>query len=67
MHPLPNLRAVNLVVHGLLGEGVSAGTRFDPQAKGLAEWLRSRHLDVPVALLDDPAVRVPSGPTEEPS
>ncbi len=64
VHPLPNLRAVNVVLHGLLGEGVSSGTRFDPQAKGLAEWLRSRHVDVPVALLEDPAARVP---TEEPA
>jgi hypothetical protein len=49
--PLPNLRAVNVVVHGLLGEGVAASTRFDPQAKGLGEYLRSRHVDIPVSLL----------------
>jgi hypothetical protein len=47
-----NLRAVNFVIHGLLGEGVSSSTRLDPQAKGLGEWLRSRHVDIPVALLD---------------
>jgi hypothetical protein len=29
-------------VHGLLGEGVASSTRFDPQAKGLGEYLRSR-------------------------
>jgi Acyclic terpene utilisation family protein AtuA len=40
-YPLPNLRAVNFVIRGLLGEGVSASTRFDPQAKALGEWLRS--------------------------
>ncbi|MCU1674721.1 MAG: exopolyphosphatase [Frankiales bacterium] len=51
VHPLPNLRAVNVVVHGLLGEGVASSTRFDPQAKGLGEYLRSRYVDVPVALL----------------
>jgi hypothetical protein len=51
LHPLPNLRAVNVVVHGLLEEGVAASTRFDPQAKGLAEYLRSRYVDVPVSLL----------------
>ncbi|GDY28820.1 acyclic terpene utilization AtuA family protein [Gandjariella thermophila] len=51
-HLLPNLRAVNFVVHGLLGDGVAASTRFDPQAKALGEWLRSRHVDVPVSLLD---------------
>ncbi|MGW2637500.1 acyclic terpene utilization AtuA family protein [Streptomyces sp. NPDC001348] len=50
-HPLPNLRAVNFVVEGLLGEGVAAQHRFDPQAKALGEWLRSRHLDIPEALL----------------
>ncbi|TAL22878.1 MAG: DUF1446 domain-containing protein [Frankiales bacterium] len=51
LHPLPNLRAVNVVVHGLLGEGVASSTRFDPQAKGLGEYLRSRHVDVPTTLL----------------
>jgi hypothetical protein len=51
IHPLPNLRAVNVVVVGLLGEGVAASTRFDPQAKGLGEYLRSRHVDIPVTLL----------------
>jgi hypothetical protein len=50
-YPLPNLRAVNFVVRGLLGEGVSASTRLDPQAKSLGEFLRARLVDVPVALL----------------
>ncbi|MEV6212977.1 acyclic terpene utilization AtuA family protein [Kitasatospora sp. NPDC051914] len=50
-HLLPNLRAVNFTVAGLLGEGVAAQARFDPQAKALGEWLRSRHLDIPEALL----------------
>ncbi|MFF3491345.1 acyclic terpene utilization AtuA family protein [Streptomyces sp. NPDC002795] len=50
-HQLPHLRALNFHVTGLLGEGVAAQHRFDPQAKGLAEWLRSRHLDIPEALL----------------
>jgi hypothetical protein len=44
---LPNLRAVNFVVHGLLGEGVAASTRFDPQAKALGELLRARLVDLP--------------------
>ncbi|MBZ6231045.1 acyclic terpene utilization AtuA family protein [Streptomyces olivaceus] len=50
-HPLPNLRALNFVVGGILGEGVAAQARFDPQAKALGEWLRARHLDIPEALL----------------
>jgi hypothetical protein len=48
---LPRLRALNLVVVGLLGEGVASATRPDPQAKGLGEYLRSRTLEVPVRLL----------------
>ncbi|HEU5332922.1 MAG TPA: acyclic terpene utilization AtuA family protein [Actinocrinis sp.] len=50
-HVLPNLRAVNFVIEGLLGEGVGAQARFDPQAKALGEWLRARHVDVPEVLL----------------
>jgi hypothetical protein len=49
--PLANLRAVNVVIVGLLGDGVAASTRPDPQAKGLGEYLRSRLVDVPVELL----------------
>jgi hypothetical protein len=50
---LPNLLALNFVVHGLLGEGVASSTRPDPQAKSLGEYLRSRLVDMPVALLPD--------------
>ncbi|MFI8963845.1 acyclic terpene utilization AtuA family protein [Streptomyces sp. NPDC053493] len=53
-HVLPRLRAVNFTVTGLLGEGVASQARFDPQAKALGEWLRSRHLDIPVDLLEVP-------------
>ncbi|EHB58203.1 protein of unknown function DUF1446 [Mycolicibacterium rhodesiae JS60] len=50
-HLLPNLRAVNFVIDGILGQGVAYQARFDPQAKGLGEWLRSRHVDIPEAML----------------
>jgi hypothetical protein len=50
-HLLPNLRAVNFVIEGILGDGVAAGARFDPQAKALGEWLRARSVDVPESLL----------------
>ncbi|MFC4949196.1 acyclic terpene utilization AtuA family protein [Pseudonocardia sp. GCM10023141] len=50
-YELPNLRAVNIVVVGLLGDGVASATRPDPQAKGLGEYLRSRLVDIPEALL----------------
>ncbi len=52
-HELPNLRALNFVIRGLLGDGVAASTRPDPQAKGLGEWLRARWADLPVALLEE--------------
>ncbi|UYM07168.1 acyclic terpene utilization AtuA family protein [Solicola gregarius] len=51
VYELPDLRAVNIVLHGLLGEGVAASTRFDPQAKAVGEWLRARQVDVPTELL----------------
>src|SRR4051794_3819450 len=50
-HLLPNLRAMNFVVEGLLGQGVAYNARHDPQAKALGEWLRSRVVDVPESLL----------------
>ncbi|MFF4602117.1 acyclic terpene utilization AtuA family protein [Streptomyces sp. NPDC001339] len=50
-HVLPNLRALNFVVDGLLGEGAAAQARFDPQAKAVGEWLRARHTDIPEELL----------------
>jgi Acyclic terpene utilisation family protein AtuA len=50
-HLLPKLRAMNFVVEGILGEGVAYNARFDPQAKGLGEWLRSRHVDIPEAIV----------------
>ena len=48
---LPHLRAVNVLVHDILGAGVASSTRPDPQAKGLGEYLRSRVVDVPESLL----------------
>ena len=41
VHRLPNLLAVNVVVHGLLGRGVAENACVDPQAKGLGEHLRA--------------------------
>jgi hypothetical protein len=64
VHPLPNLGGVNVVIRGLLGDGVAASSRFDPQAKALGEWVRSRHVDVPEGCLRDRAER---GTSERPS
>jgi hypothetical protein len=41
-YELPNLLAVNFVIVGYLGRGVASNSAFDPQAKGLGEYLRSR-------------------------
>jgi hypothetical protein len=50
-YDLPNLRALNFVIVGLLGRGVAASTRTDPQAKGLGEYFRAKYVDVPEHLL----------------
>jgi hypothetical protein len=51
-HTLPNIRAINFVIVGLLGEGVASSVRLDPQAKALGEYLRAKVVDVPAVLLD---------------
>jgi Acyclic terpene utilisation family protein AtuA len=52
---LPHLRAINVVVHGLLGGGAASHDRPDTQAKGLGEYVLSRTVPLPAALL--PAAR----------
>ncbi|MGY2129770.1 hypothetical protein [Blastococcus sp. SYSU DS0617] len=54
-HRLPAPRSLDVVVHGLLGEGVAASTRQAGQTESLGERLRARYADVPVALLEDGA------------
>jgi len=49
----PQLRALNFVVKGLLGDGVAASLRSDPQAKSLGEFLRAKHVPIPETLLRD--------------
>ncbi|MFG2501767.1 acyclic terpene utilization AtuA family protein [Streptomyces sp. NPDC048441] len=67
-HVLPNLRALNFVVVGILGAGVASQARFDPQAKGIGEWLRARHLDIPAALLEaNEATELATEPATEPT
>ncbi len=53
-YELPNLRALNFVVHDLLGEGVAASTLADPQAKALGERLRACLADIPEKLMEPP-------------
>jgi hypothetical protein len=49
----PNLLAINFVVKGLLGDGVAASLRSDPQAKSLGEYLRAKLAAIPISLLED--------------
>jgi len=50
-YELPNLLALNFYIKGLLGDGVAASLRSDPQAKTLGEYLRARIVDVPREIL----------------
>jgi Acyclic terpene utilisation family protein AtuA len=50
-YQLPNLLAANVVIVGLLGNGVAASLREDPQAKSLGERFRAVRAAVPTALL----------------
>ncbi len=48
---LPNLRALNFVLRGFLGDGVAASLATDAQAKGLGEYLRANKVPIPASLL----------------
>ena len=51
-YPLPNLGGLNILIRGILGQGVAANARLDPQAKAIGEWLRARHVDIPAHFLE---------------
>jgi hypothetical protein len=55
-YEMPNLRALNFYIHGVLGDGVSSSTRIDGQAKSLGEYLRSRSIEVPDVLAAEAGV-----------
>lgn len=50
-YEFPNLKALNFVVVGFLGDGVASCTRPDAQAKSLGEYLRSLNTEVPDKLV----------------
>jgi acyclic terpene utilization AtuA family protein len=50
-YELPNLFAVNFYIKGVLGEGVAASVRNDPQAKTLGEYLRAKIVEMPESIL----------------
>ena len=51
VYPLPNLGGLNILIRGILGQGVAANSRLDPQAKAIGEWLRARHVEIPTEFL----------------
>ncbi|MCP4110008.1 MAG: DUF1446 domain-containing protein [Desulfobacteraceae bacterium] len=57
-YELPNLLALNFYIKGILGEGVAASVRSDPQAKTLGEYLRVKVVDLPESLVSDATVIV---------
>ena len=50
-YELPNLLAINFYIKGVLGDGVAASLRSDPQAKTLGEYLRAKLVDIPEVIL----------------
>ena len=55
-YELPNLRALNFYVKGLLGTGAVSNHRMDKQAKSLGEYLRAKHIEVPQPLAEEAAI-----------
>jgi hypothetical protein len=51
-HEFPHLRAVHFVLRGLLAPAGSNNLRVDQVGKAVGEYLRSKELEIPVALLD---------------
>lgn len=50
-YEMPNLLAVNFYIRGVLGDGVAASFRSDPQAKTLGEYLRARIVEMPESII----------------
>ena len=50
-YDMPNLLAINFYIKGVLGDGVAASMRSDPQAKTLGEYLRAKMVDLPEVIL----------------
>ena len=54
-YEMPNLRALNFYVKGLLGGGAAANNRIDRQAKTLGEYLGAKVIEVPKVLAAEAA------------
>ncbi|RFU27572.1 hypothetical protein B7463_g8745, partial [Scytalidium lignicola] len=49
---LPNIRAVHFLLHDHLDRGVSCSSTYDFLAKNVAEYIRSRYVDLPKKFLN---------------
>ncbi|OIW28191.1 DUF1446-domain-containing protein, partial [Coniochaeta ligniaria NRRL 30616] len=49
---LPNLRCVHFLVKGVLEGGIGSSYRLDGLAKSFGEFLRARHVDMPIKFLE---------------
>jgi len=49
-YEFPNLLAVNFYIKGILGDGVAASLRSDPQAKTLGEYIRAKMIEAPESI-----------------
>lgn len=54
-YELPNIRALNFFIHGVLGNGIADSIRTDGQAKSLGEYLRAKVIVVPESLCPNEA------------
>ena len=52
-HDMPNLKAMNFYIKGILGTGAVSNNRLDKQAKSLGEYLRAKHIEAPEQLVND--------------
>ena len=53
-YDMPNLRAMNFYIRGVLGTGAASNHRLDKQAKSLGEYLRAKHIEAPQSLVSAP-------------
>ena len=49
-YEMPNLRALNFYIKGVLGTGAASNHRIDKQAKSMGEYLRAKLIEVPDSL-----------------
>jgi hypothetical protein len=56
-YEMPNLRALNFYIKGVLGTGAASNSRIDRQAKSLGEYLRAKTIEAPKVLADEAGLK----------